>query len=222
MYTVICGGGKLGELLTKKLKKDGHQVCIIDKNSTVCARLAEDLKDVLIICGDATSLNVLREAQLEKAEVCVSLTSHDEDNIITSYLAKKKFNVKRTVARVNDPKHTGIYSYYSEVDIPIDSTSIVAKVVEEEASFLDIMELLSFQKGRLSFIRIDVGDNAPVVNKMIKDLTLPPNSVLIAILRGSEIIVPSGLTEIKSGDEIIAVTLIENEKELFKALLGEL
>ena len=109
-----------------------------------------------------------------------------------------------------------------EVDNPIDAISIVARIVEEEASFTDVMSLLSIKRGRLSIVRVDIPEDAPVVNKALKDLKLPPNSVLVSILRGPDIIVPSGFTKIYPGDEIIAATLIDVEKDLIKALIGKI
>lgn len=221
MYIVIAGAGRLGIILAKKLKEDDHQICIIDRNESLCNKLAVDLKGIMIISGDATYPDILREAKIEKADVCVSAASSDEDNIVICYLAKELFGVKRTVARVNDPKHTPLYKYM-EVDNPVDSTSIIAKVVEEEASFTDVMSLLSIKKGRLSIVRVDIPENSPVANKALKDITLPNNSVLVSILRGPDIIIPYGSTEILPGDEVIAATLIDVEKELLRALIGKI
>ena len=221
MYIVIAGAGRLGLILGKKLKEDKHQVCLIDKSETLCNKLAGELQDILIIRGDATYPEVLQQAKIEKANVCVSATSNDEDNIIVCYLAKELFGVKRTVARVNDPKHIPLYKYM-EVDNPVDSTSIIARVVEEEASFTDVMSLLSIKKGRLSIVRVDIPQASPVANKALKDISLPPNSVLVSILRGPDIIIPYGSTVILPGDEVIAAALIDVEKELIKALIGKI
>lgn len=221
MYIVIAGAGRLGLVLAKKIKEDNHQVCIIDKNESLCNRLAGELKGVMIIAGDATYPDILREAKIEKADVCVSATSADEDNIIIGNIAKELFGVKRTVARVNDPKHVPLYKYM-EVDNPVDSTSIIARIVEEEASFTDVMSLLSIKKGRLSIVRVDIPEDSPVANKSLKEITLPQNSVLVSILRGPDIIIPYGSTVILPGDEIIAATLIDAEKDLIKALIGKI
>lgn len=221
MYIVIAGAGKLGLVLAKKLKDDKHNVCIIDKNENLCNRLAGELKGIMIICGDATYPVILKEAKIEKADVCVSATSADEDNTIICYLAKELFGVKRTVARVNDPKHIPLYKYM-EVDNPVDSTSIIARVVEEEASFTDVMSLLSIKKGRLSIVRVDIPQGSPVAKKALKDITLPQNSVLVSIIRGPDIIIPYGSTVILPGDEIIAAALIDVEKDLIKALIGKI
>ena len=221
MYIVIAGAGRLGVILAKKLREDDHQVCVVDKNENVCSGLTGELQGIMIIGGDATYPNILKQAKIEKADVCVSATSSDEDNIIICYLAKELFGVKRTVARVNDPKHVPLYKYM-EVDNPVDSTSIIARVVEEEASFTDVMRLLSIKKGRLSIVRVDIPQKSPVANKSLKDINLPQNSVLVSILRGPDIIIPYGSTVILPGDEIIAATLIDVEKELIKALIGKI
>ncbi|MFH1505350.1 MAG: TrkA family potassium uptake protein [Candidatus Omnitrophota bacterium] len=221
MYIVIAGAGKLGLVLAKKLIEDKHSICIIDKNENLCNKLAGESQEIMIICGDATYPNILREAKIEKADVCVSAASADEDNIIICYLAKELFGVKRTVARVNDPKHIPLYKYM-EIDNPVDSISIIARVVEEEASFTDVMSLLSIKKGRLSIVRIDIPGNSPVANKVLKDIKLPPNSVLVSIIRGPDIIIPYGSTIILPGDEVIAATLIDAEKKLIQTLIGKI
>ncbi|OQX81079.1 MAG: hypothetical protein B6D56_03440 [Candidatus Omnitrophica bacterium 4484_70.1] len=221
MYIVIVGGSGLGKLLARKLKENKHQVCIIDKSKDVCERIAEELKNVFIICGDASFPNILKEAKLEKADVLVSITPSDEDNIIICNLAKELFKIRRTVAKVNDPRHLPLYRYMG-VDVPVDSTSIIARIVEEEASFFDVMNLLSIKKGRLSIVRVDIPPASPIVNKKVREIKLPQDAVLVSILRGTRIIVPKGNTLIFADDEVIAATLIDKEKELIQALVGKL
>ncbi len=221
MYIVIVGGSQLGRLLARKLKGNKHQVCIIDKSKEVCERIAEELKNAFIICGDASFPNILKEAKLEKADALVTLTSSDEDNIIICNLAKELFKIKRTVAKVNDPRHLPLYRYMG-VDVPVDSTSIIARIVEEEASFFDVMSLLSIKKGRLSIVRVDIPSSSPIVNKKVRDIKLPQDAVLVSILRGTRIIVPKGNTLILADDEVIAATLIDKEKDLIEALVGKL
>jgi trk system potassium uptake protein TrkA len=151
----------------------------------------------------------------------VGATPFDEDNIIICNIAKELFGVRRTVSRVNNPKHMSLYKYMG-IDVPVDSTSIIAKIVEEEASFSDVMNLLSVKKGRFSIVRVDIPKESPVINKKLKDVKLPPNSVLVSIIRGPEIIIPSGSTQILADDEVIAATLIDTEKELINTLIGKL
>ncbi|MBU0693096.1 MAG: TrkA family potassium uptake protein [Candidatus Omnitrophica bacterium] len=221
MYIVITGAGKLGLVLAKKLKEGKHQVCLVEKSENLCNKLAGEVREIFLIHGDATYPDILKEAKIDKADVLVSVTSTDEDNIIICNLAKELFGVKRTVARVNDPKRLPLYKYMG-VDNPVDSTSIIARIVEEEASFTDVMNLLSIKKGRLSIVRVDIPRDSPIVNKSLKEIRLPPNSVLVSILRGPDIIIPSGSTQIYPDDEVIAATLIDMEKDLIKALIGKI
>ncbi|MCK4809627.1 MAG: NAD-binding protein [Candidatus Omnitrophica bacterium] len=221
MYIVIAGAGRLGRLLAKKLKVDKHSICLIDQSLETCEKLAEQFKGILIINGDASTPEVLKEAKLEKADVMVSATSVDEHNMIICHLAKELFRVRRTVAKVNDPKHLTFYKHMG-VDIPVDSTSIIARIVEEEASFSDVMTLFSIKKGRLSVVRIDIPQNSPVINQKLRDIKLPPNSVLVSVIRSGEIIIPKGDTMILADDEVIAATLIDSEKELIQSLIGKI
>lgn len=220
MHIIIAGAGNLGLILAKALQEEKHKVSLIEKNRKICNTLAREYDKAMIIHGDATQPEVLRDAQMEKFDVSVATTSTDEDNIIFSYFAKEIFGIKRTVARVNSPKHVDLYKHM-RVDNPVDSTSIIAEIIEEEASFSDVMSLLSIKKGRLSIVRVDVPEDSPVANKPLKDIRLPSNSVLISILRGPEIIIPSGSTTIFAGDEVIATTLIGGQDDLTKALIGK-
>lgn len=221
MYIVIAGVGRLGHILARKLRDSTHQVCLIDKNAGACEHLAEEFKGSLIIEGDATYPEVLKDAHLHKADVLVAATSTDEDNIIICALAKELYNVSRTVARVGDPKHLPLYKHMG-VDNPVDGVSIIARVVEEEASFTDVMNLLSIKKGRLSIVRVDIPETSPVANKTLKDISLPANSVLVSILRGPDILIPTGATVILPNDEIIAAAFIDTERDLINALIGKI
>jgi trk system potassium uptake protein TrkA len=108
------------------------------------------------------------------------------------------------------------------VDVPIDSTSIISKVIEEEVSFSDFVNLMSFKRGKLAIVRVDLPEDSPVINKEVKDIELPAESVLVSIVRGEEVIVPKGNTILKTGDDVIALTLVGNESQLLNLLVGKL
>ena len=106
--------------------------------------------------------------------------------------------------------------------MPVDSTKLIAKVIEEEVSFSDFVNLMSFKRGKLTIVRVDLPADSPVINKEVKDVELPADSVLVSILRGEEVIVPKGNTVLKPGDDIIAITSIGNEPQLLNLLVGKL
>ncbi len=220
MYIVIVGAGKVGYFLARRLAFDNHSVALVEKDKAVCEEVTRDL-DVLIINGDGCGPVVLKEAGIERADVIAAVTGNDEDNLIICQIAKERFSVKRTVARVSDPKNERIF-FELGVDVPINATTMLAKMIEEEVSFNDFVNLLSFKRGKLAIVRVDLPDDAPVINQKVQKVQLPPDSVLISILRGHEVIVPRGETVLEAGDDIIALTMVGNESKLLGALLGKI
>jgi len=220
MYILIVGAGKVGYFLAKRLIASKHTVSIVDKDKAVCEEIAREL-EALVISGDGCDPRILEEAGIERADVLAAVTGDDEDNLIICQLAKEKFNIHRTVGRVNNPGDERTFSELG-IDVPVDSTKIIAKVIEEEVSFSDFVNLMSFKRGKLAIVRVDLPADSPVINKEVKDITFPPDSVLVSILRGEEVIVPKGNTVFKPGDDVIALTLIGNEPQLLDLLAGKL
>lgn len=220
MYLVIVGAGKVGYFLAKRMLLNKHSVSIVDKDKTVCEEIAKQL-DALVIHGDGCDPRILEEAEVTRADVLAAVTGEDEDNLIICQLAKEKFDVHRTVARVNNPDNEHTFSELG-IDVPIDSTKIIAKIIEEEVSFSDFVNLMSFKRGKLSIVRVDLPEDSPVINKKVQDIKLPADSVLVSIVRGEEVIVPKGNTVLESGDDIISLTLIGNEPQLLNVLVGKL
>ncbi len=219
MYIIIVGAGKIGYFLAKRLFEDKHTVVLVEKNKAVCEEIAKDI-NILVVHGDGCDMNVLNDAGAERCDVVAAVTGEDEDNLIVSQLAKEKFNVSRTVARVNDSKNEKIFSELG-VDVPVDATSIIAQIIEEEVSFSDLVTLMSFKRGKLSIVRVDLPEESPIINKKIQEINLPEDSVLVTIIRGDEVIVPKGNTVLKAMDDIVALTLVENEKKLLNMLIGK-
>ena len=220
MYIIIVGAGKVGYFLTKRLIASRNTVSIVEKDRAVCEEIAKELEG-LVINGDGCDPRILQEAGIEHADVLAAVTGEDEDNLIICQLAKERFNIQRTVGRVNNPDNEHTFSELG-IDVPVDSTKLIAKVIEEEVSFSDFVNLMSFKRGKLTIVRVDLPADSPVINKEVRDVKLPADSVLVSILRGEEVIVPKGNTVLKSGDDIIAITSIGNEPQLLNLLVGKL
>lgn len=220
MYILIVGAGQVGFFLAKRLCQAHHTVSIVERDHLRCEEVARQL-EALVVNGDGCDPAILEEAGVKRAEVVAAVTGEDEDNLIICQIAKEKFSTRRTLARVNNPANELIFSELG-VDVPIDSTRIIAQIVEGEVSFSDMVNLMSFKRGKLAIVRVDLPKDSPVINKEIKDIKLPADSVLVSILRAEEVIVPKGNTVLKPGDDIIALTLIGNESQLLNLFLGKL
>ena len=220
MYIVIVGAGKIGYFLAKRLCASKNTVSIVDKDRSICEEIAKEL-GVLVIHGDGCDPRILEEAGVNRADVVAAVSGDDEDNLIICQLAKEKFHIRRTVGRVNNPDNEFTFSELG-VDVPVDSTKIIAKIIEEEVSFSDFVNLMSFKRGKLAIVRVDLPADSPAINKEVKDIKLPADSVLVSIVRGEEVILPKGNTVLKPGDDVIALTLIGNEPQLLNLLIGKL
>jgi len=220
MYIVIVGAGKVGYFLAKRLCLNKHTVSIVEKDKQLCEETAKEL-EALVVNGDGCDPHILEEAGIARADVIAAVTGDDEDNLIICQLAKEIFKIKRAVGRVNNPDNEHTFSELG-VDVPVDSTKIIAKIIEEEVSFSDFVNLMSFKRGKLAIVRLDLPDDAPVINKQVQDIQLPVDSVLVSIVRGEEVIVPKGNTVLQSGDDIIALTVVGNEPQLLNLLVGKI
>lgn len=220
MYIVVVGGGKVGFYLAKKLIKAHHTVSLIEKDAATCNEIAEALNDALLIHGDGCKTSYLEDAGINRADVVAAVTGSDEVNLMVCQLAKQFSKVKRTVARVNDPKNSHTFNKIG-VDVAVDSTSIIAKIIEEEVSLEDLTTLMTFKRGKLALVRVDLSSESPCVNKQVMEIKLPRASVLVSIIRGDDVLIPRGETILQPKDDIIALTSIETEQDLLDALIGK-
>lgn len=218
MNIIIVGGGNVGYYLAEKLSEKNY-IVLIEKEPKISEKLAEKI-NCLVISGDGCDPEILKKAGIKKADVVAAVTGNDEDNLVICQIAKEIFNVRRTVARVNNPKNEKTF-YQLGVDVAISGTSLIAKVIEEEVSLEDFTTLFTFKKGKLSILRIDLPENSPVINRKIEEINLPEDSVIVAVVRNDKFLMPKNDLTLKENDEVIAITKIENESFLFNVLIGE-
>ena len=220
MKIVIVGAGKVGYFLAKRLCQGKHTVSVVDKEKAICEDIAKEL-EVLVISGDGCDPAILEEAGVKHADVVAAVTGDDEDNIIICQLAKELFNTRRTVGRVNNPDNERVFAELG-IDVPVDATMIIGKIIEEEVSFSDFVNLMSFKRGKLAIVRVDLSAESPAIGRQIKEVHLPKDAVLVSIVRGEQVILPKGDTVLEAGDDIIAMTMVGNESQLINLLVGNM
>jgi trk system potassium uptake protein TrkA len=221
MRIIIVGAGKVGYYLVKTLLSKNHEVSVIEMDEGRCRRMAEEF-DILSIIGDGTNIKNLADAGADTADVVAAVTGSDEENLLVCQMAKRKFSVNKTVARINNPKNERIFKELG-VDIAISSTSLIAKSIEFEMGTENMKLLLNFETRDVAILELDIQENSPAVGRSIKELaeTLPNNFVFISIFRGNDIIFPKGETIIQPDDKVIALAASENRKVLYNTLLGK-
>lgn len=221
MRIIIVGAGKVGYYLVKTLLPKDYEVSVIEMDERRSRRMAEEF-GILSILGDGTNINSLADAGADTADVVAAVTGSDEENLLVCQMAKRKFSVNKTVARINNPKNERIFKELG-VDIAISSTSLIAKSIEFEMETENIKLLLNFERGDIAILELDMQENSPAVGQSIKKLaaTLPDSFVFISIFRGNDIIFPKGETLIQPNDKVIALASSENRKVLNNILLGK-
>lgn len=217
MYVVVAGGGKVGYYLARRLVNEGHEVLVIERDRRKCEAIAEDLGSV-VIRGDAAEASTLEEAGISRADVVVAVTGDDEDNLVICQMAKRKFGVPRTIARINNPKNERIFKLLG-IDATVNSTDLIMSHIEQELPSTALVHLLRLRQQDLEVVEARIPPSAKVVGRPIRDLKLPAESVFLLILRDGKPVIPSGNVAFAADDEVIALTRIENEGRLREMLL---
>ena len=221
MYIVINGGGKVGSYLARTMLESGHDVALIEKRAEIVEKLVSELPGrVLLIHGDGCDAAFQEDAGVGRAEVFVAATGDDDDNLVACQLAKVAFGLPRAIARVNNPKNEHIFNALGIE--AISSTTIISRMIEEEATVGDIRTLIALRKGNMAIVEIELPtDRCVVCNKSVSELDLPVDCILVALVRGEdEVVTVHGDTLLQPGDQVIAFTAVEHEKTLKRALTG--
>ncbi len=219
MYIIIIGGGQVGYYLAKALLAEGHELLVLEKDAARTAFICNDLGSVAVR-GDGCEMATLEEAGAGRADMFVAVTGDDEDNLVSCQAAKHKFNVPRTVARVNNPKNETIFKKMG-IDVTISSTQKIMESIEEEVPTHPITHLLDIQEQGLEMVEIKVPPHATTIGKTVKELRLPAGNTLLLVIRGQQKpFAPDEDTVLEAEDEIVAITTLETEEALGTALRG--
>lgn len=219
MYIIVVGGGKVGYYLTKSLLEEGYEVLVIEKDPRKCAVLMDEL-GANVLQGDACEVSYMMEAGMGRADVVVAVTGDDEDNLVVCQVAKHKFNVPRTIARINNPKNERIFRRLG-IDVPVSSTELILSQIERVIPSQSLVHLLTLRSVGVNFIELEIQPDSPALGRPLRELGIPDDCILPLVVReGKEAIIPYGDTMLKAGDQVIAVTSEASERTLRQILCG--
>ena len=219
-YVLVVGGGKVGSYLASLLIAEGHTVRLIEGNRAEISRLSSEFPDGVLIVGEGTNPAVLEAAGIRKADVVAAVSRADETNLVITSLARFEFNVPRTIARVNTPKNAWLFTPEMGVDVALNQADLMAHLIAEEMTLGDMMTLLKLRKGQYSIVENLVHPGSIAAGKHIRDLDLPHDCVLTAVIRKGEIIVPRGDTVLQPDDTVLALAHSSQLDRLASVLRG--
>lgn len=217
-FILIAGGGKVGVNLARALLDSGHEVAVIERDPARASALSNRF-DCPIYVGDSSTHDVLEDAGVAGARVFVAATGSDQDNLISCQLAKKVFGVPKTVSRASNPKNESVMTRLG-IDATVSSTAIIQHVIERELPTVRIKSLLSLQDGEFQILEYPLDSSSAAVGRLVREIDLPQQANLIAVLRGRTTVVPRGETLLSDGDVIVALVNKGHEEQLRRALLG--
>ena len=219
MFVIIAGGGRTGTQLATMLVNQNHEVHIIENRKEILARLHREFPTEFIFEGYPVDMQVLEQAGAHRAQVLAACTTSDADNLAICYLARCKYHVARTIARINNPRNAWLFNDTFNVDVALNQAEIMARLIEEEMSLGDMMTLLKLRRGEYSIVEEKVHPQAVVAGKSLREIDLPPECVFVAVLRKGHLIVPHGDTTLQPVDEVIAL-VHGSQLSALAALLG--
>lgn len=218
MRVAIAGAGAVGRSIARELISKNHDVLLIDKDPAKID--GERVQGARWLIGDACEVANLEEAQLADCDVVVGATGDDKVNLVLSLLAKTEYAVRRVVARINHPSNEWLFTDAWGVDTAVSTPRVLAALVEEAVEVGDIVRLFGIREGQANLLEMTLPDDVRCVGRPVRDLELPRDVSLVAIVRGRRVITPSPEEPLESGDELLFIALPQTEPALRAAILA--
>ncbi len=218
MRIAIAGAGNVGRSIATELVDNGHQVMLIERVPRMVR--PERVPAAEWILADACELSSLQEADLSSCDVVVAATGDDKVNLVVSLLAKTEFAVPRVVARINRAENEWLFNEQWGVDVSVSKPRLMAALVEEAVSVGDLVRLMTFRQSEANLVEITLPETAPYVGHPVREVPLPHDSALVAILRGKRVLVPTPDDPLEAGDELVFVVTSEMEDSVRAVILG--
>ena len=218
MFVLVVGGGKVGYYLTKELIASGHEVVLMEKDRGRAATIADEIGSV-VISQDGCEGKYLHEAGANRADIVAAVTGDDEDNLVICQMAKHHFAVRRTIARVNNPKNEHLFRHLG-VDEIISPTRMILGSIEQDIPVHELLHLAALGHGELEIIEAHLEPGSPAIGRIAFDLEVPSGCSLFGVIRGGVPLPLRSETVLFEGDKVIAIGRPDCEPMLRSQLIG--
>ncbi|WP_027346359.1 potassium channel family protein [Hamadaea tsunoensis] len=218
MRVAIAGAGNVGRSIAQELVENGHQVLLIERSPRMLR--PERVPAAEWALADCCELSSLQELDVASCDVVVAATGDDKVNLVLSLLAKTEFAVPRVVARVNRAENEWLFTEQWGVDVSVSKPRLMAALVEEAVTVGELVRLMTFRQGEANLVEITLPTDAPYVGRPVREVPMPPDSALVAIVRGRRVLSPTPDDPIEGGDELIFVCTQAAEEQVRAIVLG--
>lgn len=218
MRVTIAGAGAVGRSIAAELVENDHRVMLVERE--LSAVEPSTVPEAEWVHADACELASLEDAHIQDCDVVIAATGDDKVNLVVSLLAKTEFAVRRVVARVNDPRNEWLFTEAWGVDVAVSTPRMLAAMVEEAVSVGDLVRLLTLRQGKANLVEVTLPAHTGLAGRPVRDVPLPADAALVAILRGGRVIVPQSDDPLEPGDELMFVAGEGVESEIHRVLTG--
>jgi trk system potassium uptake protein len=218
-YVLIIGGGKVGYHLAKHLIERDYEVTLVEKDPERAQWIEHQLGSVSVMVGDGDEMAFLATTGIERAEVVVACTGDDEDNLIACQLAKGKFRVARTIARVNNPVNVHVFTALG-IDAPISATELLMGLIEAELSGSDMVKGVAVKASGASLVDVALPDLSKLIGQPVRDVGLPEGALVVCIVRKGSPVIPGPDQVIEEHDELIVYSRTLDVEKVRLSLAG--
>lgn len=203
MKIMIAGAGSVGRSIAKEMTVRKHEVTIVDRNPQAMRVASVPLADWIL--ADASEVSTLREIDLDSTDVVVAATGDDRANLVVSLLAKTEFGVPRVIARVNNPANEWLFDEGWGVDVPVSTPKIMASFIEDAMTEGQLIRRIDFYEPGAGLFQGTISENSTLIETAVRDIELPPDSFISAIIRDGVPIPADPDAELGSGDQLLII-----------------
>ena len=198
---LIVGGGRIGLRLARHLEQQPVYIKIIEKDQDRCYLLADRLNKAVVLHGDGSDRDLLREENIQDIDIIITLTNDEETNILTSLLAKK-MGISKTITKISKFSYLPLMSMIGLEQVVNPRLSAINSILQHvrKGKVLSAISIKGDEAEALEAVAMETSD---IVGKPLKDISLPKGALITGIIHDDEIIIPSGSSMIKAGDRII-------------------
>jgi len=201
-YVIVVGGGKVGFYLTHRLLTAGYEVALIEKDRARASSISAQLGSCACLVGDGDEMAFLATSGIERADVLAAVTGDDEDNLVACQLAKRKFKVPHTIARVNNPSNVQLFHRLG-VDVAVSATELILNEIDTALATESDIHRMPLEGTDAALVGITVPVGTAVGHQLAEIPVLAQEQVLLLLRDGRQV---SPETPLQAGDEVVLFT----------------
>ncbi|SEF17540.1 TrkA family potassium uptake protein [Streptomyces sp. Ag109_O5-10] len=216
MKILIAGAGRLGSQIAQVLAAGNNDVTLVEQDGTRLSALAH-LSRVRLVLGDACDTSLMEHAGSLTCDLVIAATGRDEDNLVISMVAKRRFGVARVAARVNDAENAWLFDQRWGVDVAVPTATPLISLIEEATGATDTVALLRLSKAGVEVMETAITERSRAAGHTLGEISLPAGTVVASVVRDGRPTVPGPDMRLLPGDELLLVSHEATEHEIHAA-----